>query len=88
MRREQRYVFAALAQGRHLEGDDVEAVVQIAPELPFAHRLLQVPVRRRDYANVHAYRARAADSLERALLKYAQELRLKHGREFPDLIQK
>src|SRR3712207_1532347 len=87
VRGEQGHVLAPLAQRRHLEGDDVETVVQVLPECALAHGLFQIPVRRRDDSHVHAYRARAADALERSLLQDAQELRLKHGRQLADFVE-
>ena len=84
---EQRDVFAPLAQGGQLEGDDVEAVVQVLTKGPGLDGLLQVPVRRRDDAHVNADGARAADALELALLQDAQQLRLHGRRHLADLVE-
>src|SRR5205823_4966753 len=84
---EQRYVVPSLAQRGHLEGDDVESVVQVLTKAALFDRLLQVPVRRSDDAHVNSYGARAADALELALLKDAQQLRLHRRRHLADLVE-
>jgi len=45
---EQRDVFAAAAQRRKLDGDDVEAVVEILAESLLRHQLVQIGIRRGD----------------------------------------
>jgi hypothetical protein len=50
-------------------------------------RLDEVPVRRRDDADIHLDRIRSADALELVLLKHAEKFDLNIERNFADLIQ-
>ena len=84
---EQRDVGRALAQRRHLEGDDVEPVVEVLAELPLRDHLLEVAVGRRDDADVDVDRLVAADALELALLQEAQQLHLDGRRDLADLVE-
>jgi hypothetical protein len=43
---QERYVFAPLAQGRNLHWNHVQPVVQVFSKLPFANKLLDIPVSR------------------------------------------
>ena len=58
---EERDVLAALAQRRHADGEDLEAVVEVLAEAPLGDLLLEVAVRRRDDAHVDALLLRRAD---------------------------
>jgi hypothetical protein len=69
-------VLAALAQGRHVDGEDVDAVVEVVAEAPVRDHRAQVAVGRRDDAHVYLDGARAADAANLALLQRAQKLRL------------
>ena len=67
----------ALAQRRHLDRENVEAVVEIGAERSFGDHRPQIAVRGGDdAARRRARSARAADALELALLQDAQQLRL------------
>ena len=48
---------------------------------------LQIPVGRRDDADVDLQRARAADALERFLLERAKDLGLQRQRQIADLVE-
>jgi hypothetical protein len=85
--REQRDVLAALAQGREVYLDDVEAVEEVFAEGPTPHRVVQVNVRQRREARVDAHGAAAPQTLELAPLDDAQQLGLRLGREVRDLVE-
>ena len=46
-------VFASFAQGRHVEGDDVETIKEIGAETTVRERLLQILIGRRDDAHIN-----------------------------------
>ena len=73
---QQQDVRLALAQGRHVDREDVQPVVEIAPEGAVLDRLLEVAVGGRDDAHVDLDGALAADALELPLLQDAQQLDL------------
>ena len=73
---EQGDIFSAAAQRRHLDGDDVEAVVEIVAELAFADGLAEVDVGGGDDADVDLNLLIAADGHEAALLEDAEDLGL------------
>ena len=77
----------ARAQRRQLDADDVQAVVEILAEEAALHSLLQILMRRRDDAHVDADRRLAADAVELAFGKDAQEPRLQRRRHVADLIE-
>ena len=84
---EQRQVVAALAQRRQVDGDDVEAEVQVGPEAAILHALVEVAVGGGDDAHVDGDRLRAADARERALLEDAQQLGLRARVHLADLVE-
>src|SRR5262249_24062993 len=80
-------VVAALAQRRQVDGEDVQPVVQVWPELPLLRPRLEVAVGGGDQPHVGADRLVAADALERLLLQDAQQLGLQRQRHVADLVQ-
>ena len=84
---EDEHVGAAHAQRRHLDVDDVEAVVEVLAEAPFAHLGREIAVGRGDEAHVDLDRLVAADALERPLLEDAQQLDLRRQRDLADLVE-
>src|SRR4051794_35333378 len=87
VRRQERGVGRARAQGRHLQADDVEAVEEVLPKLSLRDHVLEVAIRRGDYAHVDADRLVASDALELAFLQEAQQLYLHRGRDLADLVE-
>ena len=87
VRDQQRDVFAALVERRHLDVHDVQAVVEVLAELPADHQLLQIAVRGRDHAHVDRDRIGAADRADHVLLQHAQQLHLQAHRHVADLIE-
>src|SRR5262245_25127770 len=84
---EVRDVLAPVPQRRDLEPEDVEAVEEIRPELALFDGGLEVPVRRRDAAEVHLDRAVAAHTRDLPFLEDAQEIRLRLERDVADLVE-
>src|SRR5262249_27223578 len=78
----------AVTQGRQRDGEDAEAIVEVAAKLAFGDHALQVPVGGGDEADVRLDRLVAADSLKALLLQDPQDLRLGQGRHVADLIEK
>ena len=80
-------VVFALRQGWHLQGDDVQAVVQVLAEGPLLHFLFQVLVGGRQDPDVHGDFGGAADPEKVSFLEHPEQLHL-HGRgHFGDFIQ-
>src|SRR5262249_20004809 len=69
-------VLDALAQGRQLDRDDVQAIEEVLAEPARVDRAGQVDVRRRQDAHVGPQRLGPADALIRAVLEHAEQLRL------------
>jgi len=65
---QQRQVLATLAQRRHRNADDVEAIQQIEAEAAGLHLVPQLPIGGRDHADVDAARQVLADAADLALL--------------------
>ena len=80
-------VVAALAQRRHGQGHDAEAVEEVLPERARGHRLPHVHARGGHEAHVDLDRPRAPQALEAAVLHHAQELGLQVGGEVLHLVE-
>ena len=80
-------VFAALAQGRHVNGEDVDAVVEVVAEATVLNHRAQVAVGGGDDAHVNPDGARAADAANLSLLKCAQEFRLHRNIQLANLVE-
>ena len=88
IRREQADVVAALAQRRHLDGKNVEPVIEILAEFAFPRRLLEIAIGGGDHANVDFLRPRAAHGLKLPFLQHAQQLDLEVDGQLADLVEK
>ena len=84
---QERDVLRALAQRRHDDREDVEAVVEVLAEAPAADVLGEVAVGGRDHAHVDLDRPRAAQPLELPGLEHAQQLGLHLERQLADLVE-
>src|SRR5262245_44767089 len=82
-----RNVLAPLAERRHVDGHDVEPVVEVLTERALAHRAPEIHVRRRQDPHVDRHRADPAEPLDLALLQDAQELRLQVEAQGADLVE-
>src|SRR5580704_7993156 len=74
---EQGNILAALAQRRQLEGNHVEAMIQILAKAAIAHKAQQIDIRRGDNAHVHFDIFSATQAHEFAFLDHTQELGLR-----------
>src|SRR5262245_7085977 len=80
-------IVLARAQGRHLDRDDVEPIVEVFAELALADQGGQVPVGGGDHAHVHPERVLAADALEGLRAERAQGLGLRIEAHVADLVE-
>ena len=80
-------VLQPLAQRRDADGVDVEPVEQILAKAPFAHRLRQIGVGRRDDAHVHLARRCTAQAVDLAALQHAQQLGLRGQGQLAELVE-
>ena len=84
---QQRNVFRALAQRRHVDRDDGQAEVQILAEVALLDFCLEVLVRRRDHAHVDVDRLRRSQPLDLAFLKHAQHFGLRLQAHVADFVE-
>src|SRR5262249_28592098 len=84
---QQRQILEPLTQGRQLDREHAQAIVQIVPKRAFFDGPFQVVIRRRQKANVRGDGLIAADALETLFLQDAQELGLRQGRHVADLVE-
>src|SRR5258706_5349594 len=84
---QQREVFPALPQRRHLDRDDVQAVVEILAERAGRDALGQVLVGGSQHPHVHPQGVLAAHPLEGLLLERPQHLGLGLEAHVPDLVE-
>jgi hypothetical protein len=80
-------VLATLAQRRDVDGENVEAIVEIAAEGALGDEPRKIAIGGGDDANVHALRAVAAEALEFLLLENAEELGLELERNVADFVE-
>src|SRR5258706_11970992 len=85
---EERQVALALAQGRDLDGEDVQPVEEVRTKVAAGDRPTQVPVRSGDDPDVGRDRPRASQTLELPLLEHTQESDLRFAGELADLVEK
>ena len=85
---EVRYVLGAFAQRRHLERDDVDAIVEVVAELPLLDHLVEIDVGRDHQPELGLDRLCAADPLDLVFLDGAKQLGLQIESEISDLVQK
>ncbi len=81
-------VFASLAQRRQVQGDDIEAVIQVVAKLAEGDGGVEIAVGGGDDAHVHIHRLRRAQRAHLALLQHAQQLDLQRQRHIADLVEK
>ena len=79
--------FGDLAQRRDVDGDDVQAVVQVFAEGALAAHLAQVAVGGGDDPDVGPHRSLAAQRIELAFLDHAQQLHLGVQGHVADLVE-
>lgn len=69
-------ILRPLAQGRQVDREDVQPIVEIAAKLAIGDHLLKIAVGGGDQAHVGMNQLIAAETLELLLLQYAQQFRL------------
>ncbi len=77
----------ALPKRRDVQGDDVEAVVEVLAELAFPDAVLEVFVCRRDEAEVALDGLCGPEAVDELLLENAQQLGLHLQRKLADLVE-
>ena len=87
MAEQQRNFRGTFAQWRHVDRQHIEAVVQILPESPRLHRVLNVHVGRRQYAHVGIDQVAAAEARVLMILQNMQELGLQVRGHLRDFVQ-
>ena len=80
--------FTALAQRRHSQPDDVEAVEEVFAEASLRDQLLEIGVGRGDDADVHLDRMGLAERVDLVGLEKAEQLRLQVDRQIRDFVEK
>ncbi len=88
MQREKRDIFFPFPQGRQVDPDHVEPVVQIFTESPLSHPFFEILVGGGDDANIQVFHIGAAHALKLSLLEKSQDLCLGIELQVPDLVQK
>jgi len=88
MQRELHDIRPPLPQRRDLDGDHLEAIVEVLAEMPLRHILLQVTVGGGNHADADLYCAGPSHALELTLLENAQEKDLGGMRDVTDFVQK
>ncbi len=87
VRDERRNVFGAFAQCWNVNGENVEAIVEIAAEAAGADFFGEIAIGGGDETNVNLDRVSAAEALEFALLQNAQQQNLHFLRQFTDFVE-
>src|SRR3990172_638900 len=85
--RQRKNVLPPRPQGREMDGDAVDPVVEVLPEPPSLGLFPQVAVRGADEADIRGERLHPAHPLERAILQDPEEFSLHGEGDVPDLVQ-
>ena len=85
---QQRDVLLAVAQGRNLQAEDVEAEVEVAAEGAVGDRRLQIAIGGGQDADVDVHALGAAHRTDFLFLDGAQQLGLQVDGQFADLVEK
>src|SRR5438093_44263 len=88
MAHEQRNVFRALTQSRHLNGKNIQPVVEVATKVILCHHPFQVAMGRNHQPSVDFRRPCAPQAFEFPLLQDAQQFRLELQGDITDFVQK
>src|SRR2546430_1455261 len=84
---QQRNVRSTLAQRRHPNRKDVQAIEQIAPELLIRNAPCQIPVGSCDQSHIHLDGLGSSQPFEFMILQDPQQLWLQFQRDFSDFVQ-
>src|SRR5438874_11019298 len=88
MMHEERDVSYALPKRRHLDGENTQPVIEVAPELVICDHPFQITMGRRHQPDGDLLRPRTPQALELPLLQDTQELGLELQGDVTDLVQK
>src|SRR5690606_36120070 len=80
-------VLAALAQRRQYQLHDIDAVVEVLPELSVLAQRFQISVRGADKTHIDLFRLHCADAADLVLLNEAQQAGLGFDRQFADFVE-
>ena len=80
-------ILAPLAERRHPDREDIEAVVEVLAEGAGLDQVDEAAVGRRDQPEVDADRPPCADRVDLAVLERAEQLDLHLGRQLADLVE-
>ena len=80
-------VFPVVAQRRDVDGDDVEAIVEVLAEGAFLEGGAEIAIRRGDEADIDFESFRAAEALEFAFLENPKKFDLNRGRDVADFVE-
>ena len=81
------HVGPSLAQRRHEDGEDVQAVIEVLPEGLLGDGLLEVLVGGGDQADIHLDGLGAAQPFQLPFLDHAEQLHLRRQVELADLVE-
>jgi hypothetical protein len=84
---QQKYVLAALAQRRNVNGKDVQTIEEVRTEFPGTNCGPEVAVGGCEYSNVDGDALRTSDSFEFAFLEHSQQGDLGFDRHIANLIE-
>ena len=77
----------ALAQGRHMNRHDREAVIEVSAELSLTYEFFQIHIGRGQHPHIHLDAARAPHRFDFPFLKHAEEVDLHREGNIADFIQ-
>ena len=80
-------VLAALAEGRQVQIDEVDAIEEVLAEGLVLHHRPQVGIRGTNHPDIRTARVAVAQHLVGLVLQHAQQLHLAGKRQFANLIQ-
>src|SRR5258708_22880016 len=85
---EHRNIVASFTQGRDIDGQHVDAVIEVIAEAPVADHCAKIAIGCGDNSDVYTYFMCTADSPDLAFLESAEKFRLNAHVQLGNLIQK
>src|SRR5882757_6731055 len=80
-------IFGTLAERGNLNGENIQAVIEVAAKGALGNAFRKILIRGGDHADVHALRAIAAEPFEFLLLQHTKKLRLKFEGKVADFVE-
>src|SRR3990172_6342466 len=84
---EDRDIFLSFAQGRDMDGEHVQPVIEVVPEPSLIHLTAQVPVGRRQDPDIDLYRLLPAHPFEAVVLQEPEQEYLRGQGNIPDFVE-